>query len=88
MTPPMPSDELLDIAIAWLEVNESENGTDEREACLATARWLAHLRDERLLRTEARLAGVPVAKLRELLAEQAKATRNRNVGFTAFPNDC
>ena len=69
----MPRDELLRIAIAWLENNEGDG--IEKEACEAVAEWLQHELNERFLRDEARKAGIPVARLRRKLAEsKAKGT--------------
>jgi hypothetical protein len=66
----MPRDELLLVAIMWLESNEGDG--IEEEACRAVAGWLRREKDERFLRDEARKAGVPVARLRRALAAKGK----------------
>lgn len=66
--PRMPSDEMLGVAIMWLEHNEGEEG--EADACRAVAQWLKHERMERMIRREARRAGIPPARLRRLLHEK------------------
>ncbi len=61
-----PSQEQFDIAALWLESNEGEG--DERAACFAVAEWLRQKAYERMLRSEARNAGITVAILRHRLA--------------------
>jgi hypothetical protein len=57
-----PTQEQIDTAVAWLNCNEGEGR--ERDACEAVALWLAKGEDDRMLRSEARKAGVPVAAVR------------------------
>jgi rubrerythrin len=64
-----PTPEQIDFAITWLELNEGADG--EGEGCKAVADWLAHMQREDYLRSEARKAGEPVARLRRKLKEQA-----------------
>lgn len=64
----MPPDEALSIAIAWLQCNEGEDG-GEQAACYAVARWIDHERLERIIRNEARRAGIPTARLRRAMAD-------------------
>ena len=65
----MPSDAALDIAIMWLRDNEGDEG--EADACKSVADWLDSEKDERWLRSQARAAGVPVARLRRKLRENS-----------------
>jgi hypothetical protein len=60
-----PTTEQLDTAIAWLNANNGDHG--EAERCTAVARWLEHDEQDRMVRSAARKAGVPVAKVRERL---------------------
>ncbi len=69
----MPSDEELETASLWLKANEGVE-FDEAIRCKAVAEWLEFMRRERYLRRAARDAGVPVARLRRKLAEQAQAS--------------
>jgi len=63
----LPPVEAIDTAIAWLEANEGDNG--EAERCQLVADWLAYRNQEAYLRREARVNGVPVARLRKLLEQ-------------------
>lgn len=69
--PPMPSEWQVDAAVAWLRCNEGPMG--ESDACRITADWIDYIAHEDFLRRQARLAGVPVARLRRKLAEQERA---------------
>lgn len=60
-----PPQEQIDVAILWLENNEGE----EREACRAVARWIEREASEQRIRRIARNAGLPVARVRQKLAE-------------------
>lgn len=60
-----PTDAQIEVARMWLESNEGEG--DEREACQVVAKWLTHGEHERMLRQEARKAGITVARLRRQL---------------------
>ncbi len=66
---PLPTDGQMDIAIMWLRNNEGDGG--ESDACRAVADWLSARQGDRFLRSEARKAGVPIAKLRARLAARA-----------------
>lgn len=63
-------DELL-LAADWLDENEGDGG--EAYSCKAVAKWLREVAEDRLIRSEARQAGVPVARLRRKIAEQNKS---------------
>jgi hypothetical protein len=64
-----PTDEQIEIARLWLESNEGEG--EEHAACIAVANWLLHYAYERMLRQEARRAGITVGRLRrQLLADK------------------
>lgn len=64
-----PTQEQIDVAAAWLEVNEGED--TERAACLAVAEWIKQTAFEKMLRSEARKVGLPVSTLRRKLAQIA-----------------
>lgn len=70
----LPSEEQLNVAISWLESNEGEEG-GERESCLAVAEWLTDQLVRKTVRDAAREAGIPVAKVRQRLAENARKER-------------
>lgn len=65
----MPKEDAIDAAIAWLLCNEGGGG--EAEQCRDVAYWIGHLRDEAVLRSEARKGGVTVARLRREWARRA-----------------
>lgn len=58
-----PTLEQLTLAAEWLD--ENEGGGEESAACAAVARWLREEAQARMVRGEARKAGVPVAALRK-----------------------
>lgn len=60
-----PTEQQVEIARSWLEHNEGEQ--EEREACRAVAEWLGHQEQKRMLRQEARKAGVPMSRLRQAM---------------------
>lgn len=60
-----PTTEQLDTAIAWLNSNTGDCGESER--CASVARWLETNEQDHMVRSAARKAGVPVAKVRERL---------------------
>jgi hypothetical protein len=62
-----PTTEQIDVAIAWLRLNEGNH--EESGRCAAVADYLEWLECERMLRYEARKAGVTAAQLRRKLAE-------------------
>lgn len=62
-----PTDQQIEIACLWLEANEGEG--EERQACRSVAAWLEHQAAGRMLRQEAKTAGIPVAAVRRRLAE-------------------
>ena len=62
-----PTDQQIEIACLWLEANEGES--EEQQACRSVAAWLEHQAAERMLRQEAKSAGVPVTAVRRRLAE-------------------
>lgn len=62
----LPTDQQVGVAVMWLRLNEGKDG--ETEACHAVADWIEHEAFEAMLRSEARSAGVPVARLRRKLA--------------------
>jgi hypothetical protein len=62
----MPDSNILGTAVEWLRNNEGDNGKHER--CCYVADWIEYLENERMLRDEAKKAGVPVAALRRKLA--------------------
>lgn len=64
----LPGDRYLDIAIEWLRNNEGDG--EEQAACRTVAAWLANEQANRMVRTEARRAGIPVRKLREAIAKK------------------
>jgi hypothetical protein len=66
-----PTDEQFYIAKAWLEVNEGEGY--EQEACVAVADWIAHKRQQRIIRQEARKLGVPMSRVRKQIAKSSAA---------------
>ncbi len=68
MTEQKPSVEDFDTASEWLNFNEGENG--ERESCHRVAEWLDQLIKRDLERSAAKKAGVPVRKLREVIARR------------------
>ena len=61
----MPTQEQIDIAALWLEGNEGDGM--ERAACVTVADWIREQANDRMLRQEARTAGVTVANLRRKL---------------------
>ena len=63
-----PTDEQFEIALLWLENNEGQGR--EQDACRAVARWIDRWRQNEMLRTTARQAGVSVVALRRKLAEK------------------
>ena len=68
-----PTDDQIQIARMWLEGNEGES--DECNACMAVANWLAHEQRERWIKSEARKHGVSPAKFRRAVddaLDQAK----------------
>lgn len=69
--PKFPPRETLDIAIAWLRANEGDG--PERPACLAVAAYLEAIETDRTIKAAAREAGIPVAKVRQRLAAQARS---------------
>jgi hypothetical protein len=64
-----PSDEAVQIATEWLGVNEGDDG--EAEACPRVAAWLRQQVMQRMVRSAAREAGVPVARLRKALEAES-----------------
>jgi hypothetical protein len=68
-----PTDAQIETAIEWLKAHdatdEPENGRDI-EAVIA---WLDDFIAQRMIRTEAKRAGVPTARLRERLGAQIGA---------------
>lgn len=66
--PAMPNDATLNIALLWLENNEGDE--HEKGACLAVRDWIDALMQERVIRSAAKSAGVPVAALRQKIAER------------------
>lgn len=64
---PLPHDDYIYTAIEWLRANNA--GGDEQEGCEVVADYLDSLLRDRTLRTLAREAGVPVAKLRAKVAQ-------------------
>lgn len=60
-------DELL-LAAEWLDINEGDGG--EMYTCRAVAKWLREVADDAVLRSEAKQAGIPVARLRRKMAEK------------------
>lgn len=66
----MPNDRQLDAAIKWLESDDLGN---DKTDCQAVADWLVQQQRERTMRVECRLAGVPVAKLRQRIKERSKS---------------
>lgn len=77
-----PTDEQIRMAAEWLRINEGEEG--EAQACHAVADWIEHEADERVLRSEARKAGVTVARLRRMLADKCAP---RQTTDRAVPRD-
>jgi hypothetical protein len=69
--PCFPAQSQIDIATLWLENNEGQE--DEREACMAVAKWLQAESLDRKLRLEARLAGIPIDKVRERIRQMGGA---------------
>lgn len=57
-----PTQEQFDIAALWLDANEGFG--DECVACRAVAAWIRQESFEKILRSEARAAGITVASLR------------------------
>lgn len=70
MKPTDPTDQQFEIAILWLENNEGEG--EEGVACKAVAEWLEEFLRNRTIRSAARKAGVPIAKLRARLDTRSK----------------
>ena len=66
----MPPDEVLDVAIMWLESHEVEG--DEDNPCTAVAKWIEHMMHERNVRYVARKAGVTPARARRELLERTE----------------
>lgn len=66
----MPSEEVINTAIAWLQCNEA--GDQEQRACEQVAAYLDHMLDERYLRAAARRHGVPIARVRNRLTKLTK----------------
>lgn len=69
----MPRDDQINVALLWLENNEGDGS--EREACLAVRDWIVSLKQERMLRSVAKDAGIPVAMLRRKIAEREAAQK-------------
>ena len=65
-----PTEQQIEIAALWLDGNEGDG--EEKEACAAVAVWLRHEANEAMLRSEARKAGVTVARLRRAITESLK----------------
>lgn len=63
----MPSTEAIDTAVSWLRYNEGGDG--EADRCRVVADWIEYEERERMIRIEARRAGLPVAAVRRRLAE-------------------
>lgn len=63
-----PTQEQIDTAVLWLGINEGDGR--ERESCEAVALWLAEEIRDRYIRSAARSAGLPMAKVRARLKGQ------------------
>jgi hypothetical protein len=68
-----PTEDQFAIARLWLEGNEGEG--EERGACEAVARWIAHEERERWLRRQARTHGITVAVMRRKVDEILKGMK-------------
>lgn len=64
-----PSYEDMGIAQEWLDANEGTDG--ESDSCKAVAKWLRQQMAASLERASARSAGVPVRKLRAVIARNS-----------------
>jgi hypothetical protein len=69
--PSFPTQNQIDIATLWLENNEGEG--EEGEACKAVAAWLQAESLDRKLRLEARLAGIPIDRVRRRIRQMGGA---------------
>ena len=65
-----PTDAQIEAAIEWLKCFDTASEIDNGNDIAAVVAWLDDLLAQRMIRSEARRAGVPTAKLRQKLAAQ------------------